>query len=127
MSWDVVLFNSRQNIISAAEIDEAQLEPTDFCAGFESYFHNIQRNDNHREIKGTDFSIDYYLDDGPVSNKMVSLYGEPAIYELVAIARKFRWQIYDAGLDQMIDLENPAINGYENFQSYLRNVVDQNH
>lgn len=125
MSWDIVLFNSRQKIQSVEDVDETQLEPTDFCSAFENRFDNIEKDDNHREIKGKDFAIDYFIDNEPVSNKMLSLYGENGLYELVALARKHNWQIFDTGHRQMIDLENPAINGYENFQSYLKHVLKQ--
>jgi len=125
MSWDIVLFNSKQKIESPEEVDEEQLMPTDFCSVFETHFHEIVKDDNHREIKGNDFAIDYFIDDEPVSNKMLSLYGENGLYELVALARKHHWQIFDTGLGQMIDLENPAINGYENFQNYLKHVLKQ--
>lgn len=30
MSWDIVLFNSKQKIKSISELDQAQLEPSDF-------------------------------------------------------------------------------------------------
>lgn len=126
MSWDIVLFNSRQKIESPEEVDETQLEPTDFCAVFESHFTEIVKDDNHREIKGKDFVIDYFIDDEPVSNKMMSLYGKDGLFELIVLARKYNWQIFDTGLGQMIDLENPSINGYENFQSYLQHVLKQN-
>jgi hypothetical protein len=125
MSWDIVLFSSRQKIQFVEEVDETQLEPTDFCSAFENYFDHIEKNDNHREIKGKDFAIDYFIDDEPVSNKMLSLYGENGLYELVVLARKHNWQIFDTGLGQMIDLKSPSINGYENFQSYLKHVLRQ--
>lgn len=123
MSWDIVLFNSKQNIQSIEEVDETQFEPIDFCSFFKNHFEQIEENDNHREIKGTDFVIDYFIDDEPVSNKMVSVYGENGLYELIVLARKHNWQIFDTGLGQMIDLKNPAINGYENFQKYLNHVL----
>lgn len=75
MSWDIVLFNSRQNIESPEEVDETQLQPTDFCYVFENHLAEIVKDDNHREIKGKDFFIDYFLDHEPVSNKVMSLYG----------------------------------------------------
>ena len=125
MSWDIILFNSRQKIQSVEEVDKTQLEPTDFCSAFENHFGNIDKDDNHREIKGKDFAIDYFVDDEPVSNKMLSLYGENGLYELVTLARKHNWQIFDTGHGQMIDLENPAVNGYENFQTYLKHVLKQ--
>src|SRR5438270_12173985 len=125
MSWSIVLFNSRQNIELPEEVDETQLEPTDFCSVFENHFDEIVKDGTHREIKGKDFAIDYFVDDEPVSNKMLSLYGENALYELVVLARKHNWQIFDSGLGKMIDLENPRFNGYENFQSYLKHVLKQ--
>jgi hypothetical protein len=123
MSWEIVLFNSRQKINSPEEVDETKLEPTDFCALFENHFEHIIRNDNHREIKGKDYVIDYFVDDEKVSNKMLSLYGENGLYELVVLARKYNWQIFNTGLVQMIDLANPSNNGYENFQSYLKQTL----
>jgi hypothetical protein len=38
---------------------------------------------------------------------MLSLYGENGIYELIEVAKKHNWQIYDSGTGEMIDLENP--------------------
>lgn len=126
MSWDIVLFNSREKIQSAEELDESKLESTDFCAVLESHFNQIERSDDHRRIKGKDFEIDYYLDDEPVSNKILSLYGENGLFEMVTLAKKYHWQIFDTGLGQMIDLENPAINGHENFQNYLKQILKEN-
>lgn len=123
MSWDIVLFNSRQKITSVEEVDDTQLEPIDFCSAFENNFTDIIKDADHREIKGKDFTINYFIDDNKVSNKMVSLYGENGLFELVELAKKHNWQIFDTGSGQMIDLENPANNGYENFQSYLRHVL----
>jgi hypothetical protein len=126
MSWDIVLFHSRQTILNADDIDDTQLAPCDFDAALEAHFQNIVKDGNHREIKGTDYSIDYFTDDEPVSNKLLSLYGENALFELIVLAGKHRWQIYDSGLDDMIDLENPEANGYSGFQEYLRHVIDRN-
>ncbi|HVW96013.1 MAG TPA: hypothetical protein VHA56_08600 [Mucilaginibacter sp.] len=124
MSWDIVLFNSRQKIETIEEIDEDCLEPTDFCSTFEHHFDKIVIHNNHREIKGIDFSIDYFIDDELVSNKMISLYGEAGLYELVILARQNNWQIFDTGMGEMVDLENPSKNGYMNFQNYLRQILD---
>ena len=125
MSWDIVLFNSRQKIGSLDEVDEAQLDPTYFCFVFENHFHNITKDGNHRTIKGKDYIIDYFIDDEPVSNKMLSLYGENGLFELVVLAKKYNWQIFDTGHGQMINLENPAINGYQNFQNYVSHILKQ--
>ncbi len=124
MSWDVVLFNSKQKINSIEELDDTQLEPTDFCSALESHFADVVKSENHREIKGKDFAIDYFEDGEKVSNKMFSLYGENGLYELVVLAKKQNWQIFDTGLGQMIDLENPSNNGFENFQNYLQQILN---
>lgn len=123
MSWDIVLINSRQKIDHIENMDDNQLEPTDFCYAFESYFEQIIKDDNHREIKGKDYSIDYFTDDQKVSNKMISLYGENGLFEIVLLARKHNWQIFDTGLGQMVDIENPNMNGYQNFQKYLQQIL----
>ncbi len=124
MSWDIFLFNSKQKISSIEELDDTQLEPTDFCTAFENHFDQVIKSDNRREIKGKDFAIDYFDDGEKVSNKMFSLYGENGLYELVLLAKKQNWQIFDTGLGQMIDLENPSNNGFENFQNYLKQILN---
>jgi hypothetical protein len=123
MSWDIVLFNSRQKIDSAANIDENMLEPTDFSSALEGYFKQIVKDDNAWTIKGEGFTIVYYHAEEDRSNTMLNLYGESGFYELVVLARKCGWQIFDTGLGEMVDLENPSNNGYENFQSYLQHVL----
>jgi hypothetical protein len=123
MSWDIVLFSSVQTITSFEDFDETQLIPIDFCAIFELHFENIKKMGNHCSVEGADFSIEYFLDDELVSNKMVSLYGENGIYALVVLSKQYGWQMFDTSLGEMIDLDNPRINGYEKFQSYLRSVL----
>lgn len=123
MSWDVVLFNSNQKINSVADLDESELVPTDFCTALERHFEQIIQTENHREIKGKDFSIDYFVDEEDVSNKMFSIYGEHGIYALIDFAKKNNYQLYDCGLDVMLDLETPEKNGYKDFQKYLSHVL----
>jgi len=123
MSWDIVIFNSRQKIGNAEDIDESKLEPTDFNAAFASHFNNIVDKATAREIVGGDFSIVYYPHDELVSNTLINLYGEKGLYELVILSKKHNWQIFDTGLGQMIDLDNPANNGYESFQQYLNLIL----
>lgn len=123
MSWDIVLFNSKQKIKAIEEIEENSLEPTDFTKILESAFSEIVKRDNHREIKGKDFAIDFFTDEEPVSNKMISLYGENALFELIELSKKRGWQIFDCGLGDMIDLENPEKNGFENHKKYVSHVI----
>ena len=123
MSWDIILFNTKQKIDSIEDVDENQLESIDFTQILESSFTEIVKNDNHREIKGTNFSIDFFTDGELVSNKMISLYGENGLFELIELAKKFGWQIFDTGLGEMIDLDNPEKNGYENHQKYVDQIL----
>lgn len=50
MSWDIVLFNSRQNIESIKELDENSLELMDFCAAFKEYFEEVISEGSHWKI-----------------------------------------------------------------------------
>lgn len=125
MSWDIVLFNSKQKIGSITELDENQLELTDFCGVLESCFNQIKKDDNYREIIRTDFTITFFADIEHSSNFMLSLYGENGLYELIELAKKHNWQIYDSGIDEMIDLENPEKNGFENHRIYVEQNLKQ--
>lgn len=123
MSWDIVLFNSKKTIKSIEELDVDKLEPINFTGVLESSFTEIVKEENHRQIKGKDFSIDFFTDDEPVSNKMLSLYGENGLFELIELAKQQGWQIFDTGLGSMIDLENPENNGYENHKNYVEQIM----
>ena len=102
MSWDIVLFNSKQKINTVAELDENLLEPTDFSGILENSFDQIKKDKNHIEIIGTDFTIDFYTDKKHSSNFMLQLYGENGIYELIELSKKHNWQIYDSGIEQSL-------------------------
>ena len=123
MSWDIVLFNSKQKINTIAELDENLLEPTDFSGILENSFDRIKKDENHREIIGTNFTIDFIVHNELVSNTMLSLYGENGLYELIELAKKHNWQIYDSGIGIMIDLENPEKNGFENHRKYVEQIL----
>ncbi|GAB1447963.1 hypothetical protein MASR2M44_09660 [Bacteroidota bacterium] len=122
MSWDIVLFSSIQRINDVEELDDSKLVPTDFCAVLELHFEQIIQDGDHREIRGKDFTIGYFLDEEKVSNKILNLHGENGLYELLVLAREYQWQLFDTGLGQMIDLNNPSKNGYANFQNYLKQI-----
>ena len=121
MSWDIVLFNSVQKINAINEVDEEKLIPIAFDKIISEYFGAKESS----EIKGDGFSIDFYMDDEPVSNKMISLYGEKALFEIARLAKIQNWQIFDTSLNKMIDLENLTENGFANFQSYLEKVLNK--
>lgn len=123
MSWDIVIFSSKQKIRAVEEVDEELLVAIDFNIILEKHFINIIANKNNREIKGEGYIIDYFFDSEPVSNKVFSLYGEEALFELIRIAKIYDWQIFDTGNGEMLDLEYPEKNGYSDFQSYLQCVL----
>jgi hypothetical protein len=123
MSWDIVIFSSKQKINSIEEINEELFLPIDFNAILEKHFDNIIVDDNHREIKGDTYSINYFVDTEPVSNTLFNLYDETALFELIKVAKVYGWQIFDTGNGEMLDLEHPEKNGYDNFQSYLQHVL----
>jgi hypothetical protein len=123
MSWDIALFNTSDKIEDFEQFVADNREAIDFNTIFEKHFLTIKNDGKHREIVGKDFSIDYFIDDGPVTNKMLSLYGENGLYELVYLAKKFGWQIFDTGNGQMLDLDDPSKNGYKDFQNYLKHVL----
>ena len=125
MSWNIVLFNSKQKINSVAELDETQLESIDFSGILETSFDEINKKENYREIVGADFTIDFFADTEHSSNFMLFLYGENSIYALIDLAKKHNWQIYDSGIDGMIDLENPEKNGFENYRKYIELILKQ--
>ena len=89
----------------------------------ENSFDRINKDDNHREIIGTDFAIDFFADNELSSNFMLSLYGENGIYALIELAKKHNWQIYDSGIDGMVDLENPEKNGFDNHRKYVEQTL----
>ena len=124
MNCDIVLFNSRQIIKSIEEVDENLLEPTDFCTILDFHFNNIHKDDNHKSFDSDDFVVDYYIDNEPVSNKILHLYGEKALFEIVLLARKNNWQVFDTSLGEMVDLDKPEINGYKSFNKYLQHVLE---
>jgi len=123
MSWDIVLFNSKQKISSVSELDETKLEPTDFSGILENSFDQIKKDENHREIIGIDFTIDFFADSEHSSNFMLSLYGENGLYALIELAKRNNWQIYDSGIDGMIDLENPENNGFKSHSEYVNQIL----
>lgn len=123
MSWDVVLFNTTEKIEDFADFNDENLEPISFDLAFDSFFKNIKKDKDAWEIIGEDFTIVHYPDDEPATNCMVNLYGENAIYAIAHVAKTNNWQVYDTGLGEMLDLDDPSKNGYDNFQDYLRQVL----
>jgi hypothetical protein len=56
---------------------------------------------------------------------MLQLCGEKGLYELIELAKKHNWQIYDSGIDGMIDIENPEKNGFKNHRKYIEQILNR--
>lgn len=128
MSWDVFIFNLNRKVNSVEEIDNTTILPfEDWDAVrviLSAYFKDIIWENVWGSITRSDFSITFCSGDPDEKpgNIMMSLYGENSIYEVIELCRQQNWQIYDTGLGDMIDIENPERHGYENFRAYLAQI-----
>ncbi|AXO79962.1 hypothetical protein DZC78_06025 [Olleya aquimaris] len=122
MSWVIMLFKAKDKIPSDLDFDDSILEPTVFSDILGKSFSQIIIDKNHREIKGSNFSIDYFIDNEPTGVKMLNLYGENGLFELIELAKVYNWQVYDTSLNEFIDLENPEKNGFENHRKYVEHI-----
>ena len=82
------------------------------------------------ELQGSlqrDYSIEFSLGstDEPISISMFHLCGENAIYDIIELCKKNKWQAYDTGIAQMVDVDYPIKNGYENHQNYVRQILGE--
>lgn len=118
-----MLFKAKDKIPTDLDFDESILEPTIFSDILEKSFSKIIVDKNHREIKGSDFSIDYFIDNDPTGVKMLNLCGENGLFELIELAKLYNWQVYDTSLNEFIDLENPKNNGFENHRKYVEQIL----
>jgi hypothetical protein len=128
MSWDIFIFNLNRKVSSVEEIDESTMLPfSDWDAIrviLSAYFKDIIWENIWGSITRSDFSIAFSSGDPEEkpTSILMSIYGVNSIYEVIELCRQQNWQIYDTSLGDMIDIENPQRNGYENFQAYLTQV-----
>jgi hypothetical protein len=120
MSWDVVLFNSTAQIADLETLDKKALKPADFCKKLKAHFRAIEEEDDFRVIELNDGNIEYEYQALPSNNLLLSLDGEPALYALVEFAKKNKYQIYDASLDSMLNLDKPHVNGYKDYRADVK-------
>lgn len=131
MSWDVVIFNLKKKVTSIEEVSEDVLQPMEtvsgFCKMMLERFPNSKIENAVLTIKSGEGEVALYVPDDNdnewFSNSILHLYGHGAIYIIIDMCRHFGWQAFDTGMGGMLDLENPAKNGYENFQAYLNHVL----
>lgn len=130
MSWDIMIFNLKRKVDSVDEIDESVLVDIGTKADFKKImtdnYGDIIWDKDWGKIERRGFSIEFSLGDSdePFSNTVFHLYGENAIYEIVELCKKNNWQLFDTGLEQMVDLDNPENNGYKNHQAYVRQILN---
>ena len=79
MSWDIILFNSSQKIVSLENLDEDLLKPIDFDKILKSSFDKVKTTENHIEIIGKDFTIEFFEDEEVESFAQVSPVGRSSI------------------------------------------------
>jgi hypothetical protein len=120
MSWDVVLFNSTEEIVDLETLNKQALKPADFCKKLKAHFRTIEEEDEFRVIELNDGNIEYEYNPLPSNNLLLSLDGEPAFFALAEFAKKNRYQIYDASLDSMINLDKPHVNGYKDYRAEVQ-------
>ncbi|KAF2332904.1 hypothetical protein [Flavobacterium ginsenosidimutans] len=130
MSWDIVLFNSAEKIISIQDLDEEKLLPIDFDKILLENCSTKNAEDQKNKNSSKDFfsdsindDINFFFDDEPSSNKMISLYSEEALFKIIELAKLHNWQIFDTSLGEMLDLENPEKNGYSNHKNYVSQIM----
>jgi hypothetical protein len=120
MSWDVVLFNSAEQIADLETLNKQALKPADFCKKLKAHFRAIEEEDDFRVIEVSDGNIEYEYTPLPSNNLLLSLDGEPALFALVEFAKKNKYQIYDASLDSMLNLDKPHVNGYKDYRADVK-------
>lgn len=126
MSWDIIIFNANKEINLSDPDIENSLVPFDFTKAIEKHFTQIDKQEiSVWEITGNGFCFDYYPDNKPVTQIMINMYGEKGLFELIILAKKYGWQIYDSGLDKMLDLNNPSYNGYDRFHAYVQQILNK--
>lgn len=123
MSWDIILFNSKQKFETVEEIEDELLSETNFDKVLLEKLSPTKIEDENVDVENKNYALNFFLDNELVTNKMVTLYNENALYELVRISKEMSWQIFDTSSGEMINLENPEKNGYESFQKYLKSIL----
>jgi hypothetical protein len=123
MSWDVLAFSSKQKITSMEEVDPGLFVPADFEGILANHFAGLRCDSDWCEVKEEDYAFTFPMMGEPEAFITFHLYGEKALFELIRVSRIEGWQVFDTGLGEMIDLDKPERNGYENFQEYLRQVL----
>lgn len=126
MSWDVFIFHLKSKVTTIEEIADESILPIDnFVPTLQSAFPDMQRQDGWIKIEREGYSIESSETEGNNTHApvMLQLQGTMAIYPLVALCKKNNWQLFDTWAGAMLDLDDPAKNGYADFQRYLAQLT----
>ena len=108
MSWALILFSAKEKISSDLDFDDKILKPISFSNILENSFNEIVEDKNRREIKGDDYSIEFFIDVEPTGVKMLNVHNEKGLFAIIELAKGNEWQVFDTRFGDFIDLSNPA-------------------
>ncbi len=134
MSWEVLVFKLNREINSGSEIDETTIDDIGSVASvlekLHSHFPDLELFDygkiieNMGKIKRENFLIEFFISKSTETNNFLSfhLYGKQSIYPIVELCTRNGWCIFDTTLGEILNLEEPEKNGYEQFNK-IRNEI----
>jgi hypothetical protein len=129
MSWDVVVFNLKRKVTSVDEVDETVLIDIGTYSWFRELlsarYPTISWIEGYATIQGQDYTMETSLgdDEETFSNTIFHLYGENAVHELIELCKAKGWQAFDTSLGQMLDLDHPERNGYNEHQRFVEHII----
>ncbi|KFF02811.1 hypothetical protein [Chryseobacterium luteum] len=134
MSWDVLVFKLNREIKSGSEIDETTIDDIGSEASvlekLHSHFPDLKLFDygevieNMGKIERENFSIEFFILKSTETQNFLSfnLYGKESIYPIVELCKRNGWCVFDTTLGEILNLEEPEKNGYEQFNK-IRNGI----
>lgn len=125
MSWDVFIFQLKSKVTTIEEIADESILPVDnFVPLLQSSFPDMQLADGRIKIEREGYSIESSDTEGNKPGPaMLQLHGKMAIYPVIDLCKKNNWQLFDTWAGTMLDLDDPAKNGYADFQRYLAQIT----
>jgi hypothetical protein len=133
MSWDVMIFNLRdQTPPPLEELQEGDYEPLGAAADVRqqiaSLLPGVDWSDPTWGIyEGDGFSIEFNVgEEDPIENMMLHVRGggDP-IAAITRLAKPLGWSALDCSTSEFLDLDNPSQAGWEGFQAFRDKVFKQ--
>ena len=134
MSWDVFVFKLNREIKSGSEIDETTIDDIGSVASLLEklcvHFPDLELSDygkvieNMGTIERENFSIEFSIIKATDTYNFLSfhLYGKDSIYPVAELCKRYGWCIFDTTLAELLNLQEPEKNGYEQFNT-IRNGI----